>query len=608
MKYIFNLLLIGFFSLCLVNAPVMAQQNQDLKLAQQYFNKGEYEKATPLYKKLYETANTNSYYYKNYLKCLVAVKDFEAATKLIKKQRKKRKGDPTLLIDMGYIYKQQDQPEKANAEFDKAISQLDSKSNSIRNMANSFNQLEEPDYAIQCYLKGKELTKDPNAFSYELANSFKKAGEYNKMIEHYLNYVSVQPEKEQTVKNEFQKVIGFEKHRDALESQLYRRIQNNPEQLLYPQFLVWLFVQEKNYDDAFIQVKAIDQRLNEDGQRVFDLAHSAAIDNQYTAAIEGYKYVLSKGSSNPMYELARIAMIETKMKKLQYDTDYTDLELQELEADHLTLLEELGRNPSTTSAMTSLSNLYAFYLFDLDKAIDILEEIIAMPAAGKQVRAYSKLDLGDYYIMKDDVWEATLYYSQVDKEFKDDILGEDARFRNAKLSYYTGDFEWAQAQLNILKASTSELISNDALELSVFIMDNLGLDTSLVAMNMFARADLFIFQNNTEASYEVLDSIDNMFPGHALADDIIYRRGQIEFQKRNYEKAVEHWEKVLTDFPTDILADNALFYLADLYENYLDQKPKAKDYYQNIIVNYPGSLFIIEARKRFRKLRGDTIN
>ncbi len=596
-----------FCSTFFLYTPVIAQQ-QDLKLAQQFFNKGEYEKATPLYKKLFDASPTNSYYYKNYLKCLVALKDFESATKLIKKQKKKRKNDPTLIIDMGYLYKQQDKIEQANSEFEKAINQLEPKSNSIRNMASSFKQLEEPDYAIACYLKGKELLKDPTAFAYDLATSHKNKGEYDKMITHYLDYLTIQPDKEQIVKNEFQKILPFEKYKDALESQLYRRIQNQPEELLFPELLIWFFIQDKNYEDAFIQVKALDRRLNEDGQRVFELAQSAAIDNQFEAAITGYKYVIEKGNTSPMYEPARIAMIGTKMKKLQYDTNYTELELQELEADHLTLLEEIGRNPSTTATMTSLSKLYAFYMYDLDKAIEILEEVIAMPAASRQDKARAKLSLGDFYIMKDDVWEATLYYSQVDKDFQDDILGEDARFRNAKLSYYTGDFEWSQAQLNILKASTSELISNDAIELSVFIMDNLGLDTSLVAMNMFAKADLLIFQNNADKAYTVLDSIENMFPGHALADDILYRRGQIEFKKRNYEKAAEHWEEVLGKFATDILADNALFYLADLYDNYLDQKPKAKEYYQNIIVNYPGSLFIIEARKRFRKLRGDTIN
>jgi len=192
--------------------------------------------------------------------------------------------------------------------------------------------------------------------------------------------------------------------------------------------------------------------------------------------------------------------------------------------------------------------------------------------------------------MKGDIWESTLFYSQVDKEFKDDILGEEARFRNAKLSYYTGDFEWAQAQLNILKASTSELISNDAIDLGVFIIDNLGMDTIPTALNMFARADLLIFQNKAEESYIILDSIETMFTGHALADDIAFRRGTIEYKKRNYEKAAEYWEKVVAEYLTDILADNAIFNLAELYERHLNQTDKAKEYYSRILIDFPSSL------------------
>ncbi len=595
-------------SAILVATPVFAQQNQDLKLAQQFFQRGEYEKANPLYKKLYEDNDKNNYYYRNYLKCLVALKEYDTALDLVKKQKKKMKKDPTLDVDLGYVYLQQEEAEKAKAEFNKAIGNMEPKVNSIRNLANTFNQLEAQDYVIKCYQKGREITKDPTAFSYELAIAYKKQGEYEEMISSYLDYIVVQPQKEQIIKNEFANIIKMEKYKDKLESQLYRRIQKQPNELIYPELLVWLFTQQKDFESAFIQVKALDKRMNEDGFRVFELAQSALIENQFEAAIGGYQYVIEKGPTNPMYPNAKLALVGAKMKKLQYSNNYTEEDARDLEQDFLGMLDEFGRNANTTSTMRKLSHLYAFYLYDLDKAIVLLEEIIAMPNASKQIKANSKLDLGDYYIMKDDVWEATLYYAQVDKEFKDDILGEDARFRNAKLSYYTGDFEWSQAQLNILKASTSELISNDALELSVFILDNMGLDTTTTALQKFANADLLIFQNKVDEAYGVLDQIESEFPGHALVDDILYRRGQIEYKRRNYEKAAEYWEKVFSDFATDILADNALFYLADLYENHLDQKGKAKQYYQSIMVDFPSSLFTVEARKRFRKLRGDQIN
>jgi len=601
--------IVGFLLIFLIGCVTLsAQSNQDLKLAQEYFRKGAYEKATPLYKKLYEEQSSNNYYYQNYLKCLVALKDFEEAQKLVKKQGKKRKNDPLLTIDLGFVLKQMDAIEESDKEFNKALTQIDNTGKNVRSVANAFTQMAEYEYAIAAYNKGRSLTNMPQAYAYELALAYDRAGNYPQMMESYLDYLVAEPNKVQTVKNKFQKIIGIEKYRDMLESAVYKRIQNNPRELAYPELLVWFFLQQKDYESAFVQVKALDRRLNEDGRRVFELAQTANLENQFDAAIQAYDYVIEKGPMNPLYEPAKMALIASKMKRLQYDKEFSEADLTDLENDYLSILEEFGRNARSVKTMRELGRLYAFYLHNTDKAIDMMEEIVAMPAADRFVKAKSKLDLGDFYIINDDVWEATLYYSQVDKEFKEDILGEEARFRNAKLSYYTGDFEWAQSQLNILKASTSELISNDALDLSVFIMDNMGLDTSAAAMNLFAQADLLIFQNRTNDAYAMLDELEKQFPGHALADDILYRRGQIEYKRRNYEKAAEYWEKVLEDFSTDILADNALFYLADLYETYLNQPDKARQYYQTIIVDFAGSLYTVEARKRFRKLRGDFIN
>ncbi len=198
-------------------------------------------------------------------------------------------------------------------------------------------------------------------------------------------------------------------------------------------------------------------------------------------------------------------------------------------------------------------------------------------------------------------------YSQVDKSFKYDQLGEQAKFRNAKVSYYVADFSWAKAQLDVLKGSTSKLIANDAMELSLLITDNTGLDSNEIAMQMFARADLRIYQNNKYKAWTILDSITTTFPGHALADEVLMRKYQISLKQNNLENAEQFLLQVLKDHPTDITADNATFYLAELYEGPLNNKEKAMEKYQDLLLNYPNSMFVVEARKRFRLIRGDNL-
>ncbi len=581
------------------------RNNQDYRLALDYYKNGEYDKAAVLYEKMYKASGSEGYY-RNYYNCLLALKDFETAEKIIKKRQKRYKNNPVLYVDLGLLYRHQEKEEEAKAEFEKAISVVTVQM--IGQLSNAFSQVDEHNYAIATLLKGQKLKGDDKAYSTTLARLYAKKGDYKNVIDSYLDYAVSEASNIQTVQSSLQKIIKQDAYMEELQTQLYGRIQGNPNEVIYPELLTWTFIQQKDFESALIQAKALDRRFEEDGDRVMNLARMAVKEKNYDAAIEGYQYVIEKGALSPMQTLAKIELLKARKSKVTETNNYTSEDIENLRNDYHNFLDKYGRNPTTTRTMRDLAHLYAYYVNDLDKAVKLAEEIVNMSAAEKRLKAESKLDLGDYYLMQNDIWEATLSYAQVDKAYKEDHLGEVARFKNAKLSYYNGDFQWSQSQLNVLKASTSELIANDALELSVFITDNMGLDTSTVAMEMFARADLLILQNKQDEAFVTLDSIDQVFKGHALADDVLFARARVHIKKREYEKAVVHLEKVLEDYGTDILADNALFTLADIYENHLDQREKAMEYYQKILLEQPGSLFIIEARKRFRRLRGDMIN
>ncbi len=278
-----------------------------------------------------------------------------------------------------------------------------------------------------------------------------------------------------------------------------------------------------------------------------------------------------------------------------------------MEVQYEAFLAEFGQTKSTATIIAELADLEAFYLNDLDKAIDLLNQMIAFPQIDNKVKSRGKLSLADFYLMKGEIWEATLLYSQVDKDFKDDILGHEARYRNAKLSYYASDFQWAQAQFDVLKASTSKLISNDAIDMSVFIMDNLGLDTTETAMQLYSQSELLVFQNKFDDAFSKLDTLVRDFSDHGLRDDVYYSKAKIYVKKREYPKAVEMYERIIKDHFEEIRADNSIFELAQLYENQLNDPEKAKELYERLFIELSGSTLAVEARKRFRELRGDDV-
>jgi TolA-binding protein len=318
--------------------------------------------------------------------------------------------------------------------------------------------------------------------------------------------------------------------------------------------------------------------------------------------------VLAKGKTNYFYTDARKELLNASYQKIISKGNYSSTDLLELEKNYIATIDELGKSANTVPLLKSFAHLQAFYLKKPQEAIELLEEAIALPNVEPHLKADCKLELGDILLATGDIWEASLRYSQVEKEFKHDAIGQEAKFRNAKISYYTGDFKWAQSQLDVLKGATSKLIANDAMDLSLLISDALAVDTNTAPLLIYARADLLAFQNKDDEAIQTLDSINTLFPNHALADEILYKKAQLELKHGKYTEAAAFYEQIINNYGTDILADDALFKLADLNENQFNNPTKAKELYQQLLEKYPGSLYVVEARKRFRILRGDTIN
>lgn len=580
---------------------------QDAKLAQQYFRDGEFEKAAVMYQKLYKIHNNNTYYFDRYIECQLSLERYPEVEKIIKGELKKNPKNIQLFVTYGNLFERQFQEEKAKEQYEKAIKKLAPDQYSVTKLGRAFTNLTKYEYAIRTYEKGGEMLNNSEIFAMNLADLYRQKGDIPKMIENYLTSLNVNPAYSNTLKNNFQRILDSDGYLE-LQTQLYNRIQENPESIHYPELLTWVFIQRKDYRNAFRQVKALDRRLDENGGRIYQLAKVAATDKDYDSAILAFDYIVeNKGTTSAYYIDAKREALQVKRNKVVEGFTYTKEDLFELESAYEGFLKEFGRSKVTASIVAELADLEAFYLNNLPKAITLLNELIKFPGLLPKVQAEGKLSLGDFYLMQDEIWEATLLYSQVDKDFVEDLLGHEARYRNAKLAYFAGDFQWAQVQFDILKASTSKLIANDALDLSVFIMDNLGLDTTDVSLKLYSDADLLIFQNRFEDAFLKLDTLLEKFPEHSLQDDVLYSKAQIFVKKREYDKAIEKYEEIIEKFPEEIRADNALFGLAEIYEINLGNLEKAKELYEKIFLDYSGSTFAVEARKRFRKLRGDDI-
>lgn len=596
-------IILSFFLLITLSTAVLAQDN---RLAQEYYNNGEYEKASSLYEKLYAKNSKNDYYFSRYLACLVELEEYQKGEDLLKVQLKKNSKNYRLYLDYGNLLEKQQRPEDSDAMYEKAIDKVGDDPNAIRNLAAQFQNMTKYDLAIKTYEKGIATGKAKN-FSYYLAELYRRKGESEKMIEQYLLSLKETPSRITTLRTIFQRYFTEDDFLE-LQTQLYTQIQESPDDEIYPELLSWVFIQKKDYKGALRQAKALDLKNEENGGRVYDIAQTAANDKDWDTAIAGFEYIIeNKGKGSSFYIEAKQQSLRSKRSRLVDGYDYSVEELKALEKEYEVFLEEFGKSRTTASIITELAELEAYYLNDLPKAIAYLKDLVEYPMVSPRVLADAKLNLADFYLMQGEIWESTLLYSQVDKEFKDDLIGQDARYRNALLSYFAGDFEWAQTQFNVLKASTSKLIANDALDRSIFIMDNLALDTTAVPLEKFSEAELLVFQNKFDDAFVKLDSIRTLFPEHSLEDDALYLKSQIYFKQRNYDKTAMMLQLIIDKYPEGIRADNAVFELAELYETKLEDAARATELYEKIVLDYSGSTYSVEARKRYRRLLGEEL-
>lgn len=592
----------------LLSVSAWAQKNTSEELAAQYFSNGEYDKASVLYEILLDNDPKSPYYYDNLLTCYFKLTDYKKAEKMVKRQSKIFKGNFYYKVDLGYVYQKNGKQKDADDEYEDCIKDLKPNQEQFSALTNAFIRRDLYNWAIKTIIKARKLYNDEYIMAIEIGSLYAKAGDKPKMIEEYLNHLAVAPHEQELVQNNFLERITSDEDWKLLKKEILNRVQKNTENQTYTEMLLWLLVQQKDFYGAFIQFRAIDKRLNEEGRRMIDLAELAISNDVLDVAVDCYKYVVNLGEEKLYYNDARTGLLSVSYKKITEYGEYDDAFLAETEKNYKDYITQIGENYYSAESMRQLAHLYNYYSNQPQQAVELLQKLIVLPRLNKSFTAECKLELGDSYLVGGDIWEAQLLYGQVDKDFKDEPLGQEAKFRNARLSFYKGEFDWAQAQLDVLKSATSHLISNNAIELSMLIQDNYGFeDGDDSALILFADADLLLLRNAPDLALEKLDSIKIIYPNHSLNDEMLLSKARIYRKKKEYSKAAEYYDKVYTGYQYDILADNALFEAAELYERKLNDTEKAKALYEKIITDYPGSLYTVEARKRFRRLRGDGI-
>jgi len=603
---IIPLIVFLFASLQNIDAQkVMTQRQIDEKLAREFYYKKDYEKARDIYKNLYDTYQQTGYF-NQYADCLVMTGDYEAAEKAYKAFLKKNPQNWKSHVDLAYVYSQQGDNPKAVKYLNKVIKEVPDTRNAITEVTNLLRARNFNDVAISLFDRG---AKNPNVnynFYLEKAYTYNSMLDFENATECYLQYLKEKPDQYEMVKNRLRVMMMYDLNgnvSDVIRMALLRKTQEEPENEEFSSLLMWYSLQEQDYDLALMQLKALDRRGKGDYERdILYVAQIAGDNRQYDIAIEAYDYILEKSGEGVFYVQATVGFIKNSYAKAEAEGNRDKAFYENLSKKINDAFDKIGYTSDMMPLVLVQSDILAFELGRYDDAKALLNRVLELGFLPK-TNAELKMKLADIYLLTDEVWEATLLYSQVEKSMKNEPIAHEAKFKNAQLRYFIGEFGWANAALDVLKAATSKLVANDAMTLSLTISDNLEYDT--IGLQRLAKADYYIYQRKYDLADVVLDSVAAYNPNEVSLPNVFYRKAKIAINKGDYELADSLFKRVYEGYADSYMADEALVEDAQLLEKQLNRKEEAMECYSRLFDYYTASVYVAQARKSYRRLRDE---
>jgi len=593
----FHLVLLAFFAL------IYHTSAQEDFLAKQYFDDGDFEKAVVFYEKLTKKSPRRTDYLQGLVACYQQLERYEDAKRFLTERLQGESPHPTLLIELGYNFTLQDSTAQANTYFDQAIDVIGENPNFGYALGYQFQKYSLLDRAVSAYQKAMELNPEMD-YNFQLARIYGEQGNVDKMYRSYLNLMSNGKTSKSNILRSIDAFVTSDPenyNNVTLKAILLENVQRNPD-IIWNELLSWLFVQQQQYSSAFRQEKAIYKRM-EDGntQRLENLGALVLEADETDTARDIFEYLIKESNNEVTVLDAELSLIDIDLQNAKAN------QLEAIQKKYESLIEIYGYKTQTLQLQVAYANFLTFKKDDPEPAIELLKNSLELPL-NQRGTAFIKLALGDILVYNKKFNEALIYFSQIQQKLKNDVLGQNARYKVAETSFYKGDFEWALTQLKVLRGSTSQLIANDAMQLSLLISDNSLEDSTQTALKKYTRADFLAYQNKTQEAVDALEDILQNHKGEKIEDEALLKQAQLFELQQKYEAAELNYMKIIEFYGSGILADDAYFALGELYRKILNKPDMAKNQFEKIIYNYQDSYYFPQARKNFRMLRGDAIN
>ena len=570
---------------------------QNEQLAQYYYEKGDFEKAKIGFEELLQNVPQNTQYFLRTIDCYQQLQLFDIAEKAIKERFDKYK-QSNLLVELGYNFQLRKDDTKAKVYYDQAVERIKKNPNEIYSISNAFERKVLLDYALKSYKIATELNPNFN-FNYQMGLLYGQLSNMEMMISTFLDEAYANPQNAIRIQNQLVRFMvdeGDATFSEMLRKALIIRTQKNQD-VFWNHYLSWFYVQQKEFEKAFIQEKAIYKRNPESLNSILNLAQLAIEEENQETAKEILTFVLENTSDLELRIQANSYLITMKIE----NTSEKDFVAISTELDEL--LKQFGTSPFTLSLQLIQAHFVAFNLKKPEEGRAIVKKALELQLNDYEV-ADAKMELADILLYEEKFNQALIYYSQIELDLKNDVMAHEASLKAAKTSYFKTDFAWALKQFKELKSANTQLIANDALEYFLLINDNTMADSTQTALKQFAKGDYLLYQNRNQEAIAQFQAILKSYKGQEIESVTVLRLGKIYEKQGDFDLALSQYQTIIDQHSDGIYIDEALYFSAEIYNKQLLPE-KAKPLYEKVLFNHQDSIYFVEARKKFRQLRGD---
>jgi len=609
MKIKLLIFFIIFIELCFAQQGDM--QNRFL-LAQNYEQLGQFSKAKSIYEDLYKIQPANFAFFQALNKCYVQLKEYNNSQFLIEQKLSTDKENVSLLGMLGTTLYLNGDEKKAFQLWDNF---LENKKDVIpfRVLANTAIELRAFDKAIDLLQKAKAISKNEFYLGYDLANLYSLKMDYKKSADEFITILKAD---ERQVPSVEARIFTYVAREEALTGFINIFEDEHPEDFpAIGNILAKLYSANRQYTDAFSLYKTLDENGVYKGSELFNFALKLSAEKEYAFASEVFSYLLKTYPSSPLQLQIKLNFaknLEAKLESENVDSSQLWKSFPEkkyfpesLYSQSLSIYKEIAeKNPFSDLGVEAMYHVGYLYVEKIGNAAygkDYLNKVITnFTLSNYYAEACLEMAVLDVQLNNFDgaisFYEKILSNPRASEEQKNK-----AKFLKARMAFFRGDFTESNKLLRQLVSSSNDNISNDALEMSFLLTSAFNDSLTLVKFGVGDFALLLNQFSNAEKTFSSLVKTEQTpFLVKQLAE---LRLIECYISLDRYQEALDQIEVLLKRDEKNIFADRANLLAAKIYQFGLKNPAKATEEYQNLLLRFPDSLYLEEAREAINNLR-----